>query len=58
MRFTSVNNSRIQVNWTAQFTVVDGDAKALGDGVKAGVLDLGIDGLSKGSDFEMTQNAI
>lgn len=47
VRFTSLNNSQTEVKWTAQFMVVEGDPKALADGVKAGVLDLGIEGLRK-----------
>jgi hypothetical protein len=47
VRFTSLNNSQTHVKWTAQFTVVEGDAKALADNVKVGVLDVGIEGLRR-----------
>ena len=47
VRFRPVDHSRTQVNWTAQFVVAGGDAKALAAGVKAAVLDLGIEGLRK-----------
>src|ERR1700730_2960064 len=45
VRFTSLNDSQTRVNWTASFVVIEGDAKAFADGVKAGVLDLGIEGI-------------
>ena len=45
VRFTALDESRTQVNWSARFAVIEGDVKAFADGVKAGVLDLGIDGL-------------
>jgi hypothetical protein len=45
VRFTSINASQTRVTWTARFRVLEGDAKAFGDAVKAGVLDVGIDGL-------------
>ena len=47
MRFKSLNSSQTEVKWTAQFMAAEGDAEALADGVKAGVLDLGIDGLRR-----------
>ena len=47
VRFKSLNSSQTQVKWTAQFMAAEGDAKALADGVKAGVLDLGIEGLRR-----------
>jgi hypothetical protein len=47
VRFTSLNNSQTEVKWTAQFMVVEGDPKALADGVKVGVLDLGVEGLRR-----------
>jgi len=45
VRFTPINMSQTRVIWTACFLVLQGDAKAFGDAVKAGVLDAGIDGL-------------
>jgi hypothetical protein len=33
------------MTWTAKFEVIEGDSKALADGVRTGVLDLGIEGL-------------
>jgi len=47
VRFIPINESRTQVTWTARFEVIAGDAKAFGEAVKTGVLDLGIDGLRK-----------
>ena len=47
VRFKSLNSSQTEVKWTAQFMAAEGDAKALADGVKAGVLDLGIEGLRR-----------
>lgn len=47
LRFTSLNNSQTEVKWTAKFIVVEGEPKALANGVKAGVLDLGIEGLRR-----------
>jgi 8-hydroxy-5-deazaflavin:NADPH oxidoreductase len=47
VRFTEVSESRTQVVWSAKFTVVGADPKQFADGVKAGVLDLGIEGLRR-----------
>jgi hypothetical protein len=47
VRFTSLNPSQTQAHWSAQFEVLEGDPKTLADGVKAGVLDLGIAGLRR-----------
>jgi predicted dinucleotide-binding enzyme len=47
VRFTEAGDSRTQVVWSAKFTVVGADPKQLADGVKAGVLDLGIEGLRR-----------
>jgi hypothetical protein len=47
VRFTEAGESRTQVVWSAKFTVVDADPKQLADGVKAGVLDSGIEGLRR-----------
>ena len=45
VRFIPLGKLQTKVIWTARFEVIEGDPKALADGVKAGVLDLGIDGL-------------
>ena len=45
VRFTPVDDNQTQVTWTAGFSVTQGDSTALANGVKAGVLDLGIEGL-------------
>jgi hypothetical protein len=47
VRLKPLSTSRTQVQWTAQFDVIEGDPNTLADGVKAGVLDLGIDGLRR-----------
>jgi hypothetical protein len=47
VRFDPINTSQTRVTWTARFDVMEGDAKALGDGVKAGVIELGIQGLRR-----------
>jgi hypothetical protein len=47
VRLASLNSSQTQITWTAKFEVIDGDAKALADGVRTGVLDLGIEGLRR-----------
>jgi hypothetical protein len=47
VRLASLNNSQTQMTWTAKFEVIEGDAKALADGVRTGVLDLGIEGLRR-----------
>lgn len=45
VQLTPINDSRTRVTWTARFQVMEGNAKAFGEGVKAGVLDAGIEGL-------------
>lgn len=45
--FTAIGVSRTEVVWSARFTVVGADPKQVADGVKAGVLDLGIEGLRR-----------
>lgn len=45
VRFVPIDKSRTQVTWTAKFQVMEGDGKALGEAVRAGVLQTGIDGL-------------
>ena len=47
VRLESLNNSQTQMTWTAKFEVIEGDAKALAEGVRTGVLDLGIEGLRR-----------
>jgi len=47
VRLVSLNNSQTQMTWTAKFEVIEGDAKALAEGVRTGVLDLGIEGLRR-----------
>jgi hypothetical protein len=43
------------VVWSAKFTVVGADPKQLADGVKTGVLDLGIEGLWRAAAFGETE---
>jgi mxaD protein len=45
VRFTRINESQSRVTWIAEFSVTDGDAAALANGVKTGVIELGIEGL-------------
>jgi NADPH:quinone reductase len=47
VRLTPRNASQTEVTWTAQFEVTEGDPKSLADGVRAGVLEAGIDGLRR-----------
>ncbi|MBV9763207.1 MAG: SRPBCC family protein [Acidobacteriaceae bacterium] len=46
VRFTRLNESQTRVTWIAEFSATGGDAEALANGVKAGVMDLGIEGLT------------
>ena len=46
VRFTRLNGSRTRVTWIAEFSATGGDAEALANGVKTGVMDLGIEGLT------------
>ena len=45
VRFTRINDSQSAVTWTAEFSVTEGDAATLANGVKTGVMDAGIEGL-------------
>jgi hypothetical protein len=45
VRLVSLSSMQTQMTWTAKFEVIEGDSKALADGVRTGVLDLGIEGL-------------
>jgi hypothetical protein len=45
VRFTPLGNSKTEVRWIARFAVVGTDPSPLADGIKKGVLDLGIEGL-------------
>lgn len=56
VRFKSLNSLQTQVKWTAQFMAAEGDAKALAEGVKAEVLDLGIDGLRRAATSKKPWN--
>ena len=47
VRLVSRDPSQTEVTWTAQFEVTEGDPAALAAGVKAGVLDQGIEGLRR-----------
>jgi uncharacterized protein YndB with AHSA1/START domain len=47
VRFTRLSDSRTNVTWTARFSVVEGTANEFAAAVKAGVLDLGIEGLRR-----------
>ena len=47
VQVAALDISQSQITWTAKFQVIEGDAKALADAVRTGVLDLGIEGLRR-----------